>query len=86
MSNIIEFLRGTKKNKDEYNSEVNAKIILREIKNIMADIACADMWFEFEEDSDLLESCIYYKESLEARYRYLLKKAKFNNIVIAKKS
>ncbi len=84
MNNIIDFLRGAKKNKEEYSSEVNAKIIFKEIKNVMADIACADMWFEFEEDSDLLESCIYYKESLEARYRYLLKKAKFNNIVIAK--
>ena len=78
------FLRDTIKNKVESGSDFEARMILKELKNVTADIACADMWFEFEEDSDLLESCIYYKESLEARYRYLLKKAKFNNIVITK--
>lgn len=86
MNSIMEFLKSTKKNKGEYTEEFNAKLLIREIKSVIADIACADMWFEFEEDSDLLESCIYYRESLEARYRYLLKKAKLNNIVITKTS
>ncbi len=60
----------------------NSVRILREIRAVTADLACADTWFEFEEDSDMLESCIYYIESLKARYRYLLKKAKLNNVTV----
>lgn len=81
MSNIMEFLK-LGANKVKYSNDIDAKELLKEIKNVMADIACANTWFEFEEDSDLLEACIYYTESLRARYRYLLKKAKLNNIVV----
>lgn len=84
MNNLFENLKlvinKEKKNKEENPSK---DVLLKEIRSVMADIACADTWFEFEEDSDMLESCIYYIESLKARYRYLLKKAKINNIVVS---
>ena len=41
---------------------------------------CTDMWFEMEDDEDLIDASIYQRESLNARYRYLLRKAKENHI------
>ena len=35
-----------------------------------------EMWFECESDPDLIDACLYQKEQLNARYRYLLKKIK----------
>lgn len=57
--------------------------ILKEIRSVSAAIACANAWFEFEEDTDMLESCIYYIESLNARYRCLLKRAKIYNVNVS---
>ena len=34
----------------------------------------------YKTDFDLTESCIYEMEALEARYRYLIKKAKNQNV------
>ena len=36
--------------------------------------------FEFEQDTDLIESAIYEIKSLKAQYRYLLRVAKENGI------
>ena len=58
---------------------------LRELKEICSQIKCTDMWFEMEEDEDLIDASIYQRESLNARYRYLLKKAKEHNISVAKR-
>lgn len=84
MNNLFENLKLiiNKEKKDSENDQ-SKDLLIREIRSVMADIACADTWFEFEEDSDMLESCIYYIESLKAKHRYLLKKAKLNNIVVS---
>ena len=54
-----------------------------EIRLITAQLACLDTWFQIEEDSDLVEACIYQRESLNARYRYLVRKAKETNISLS---
>jgi len=33
-------------------------------------------WFNTESDADLIEACVFQLESLEAKYRYLLRLAK----------
>ncbi len=43
--------------------------VCRQLENVRAR-------FEMENDSDLIEACIYEMESLRARYRYLLRQAK----------
>lgn len=63
--------------------EISREKILKEMRSVAADIACANAWFEFEEDTDMLESCIYYIESLNARYRCLLKRAKTYNVNVS---
>lgn len=63
--------------------KIDKNLYKDEIKLISAQIACLDTWFQIEEDSDLVEACIYQRESLNARYRYFLKKAKEAEIQIS---
>ncbi len=58
----------------------NKDLFFKEINDVCSQIACTEMWFEMEEDPDLIDSIIYQRESLIARYRYLLKKAKRYNV------
>lgn len=73
MNNIKEVIKG-------YNSDrmhlLNNEKLKDDLKFVSTQIAYNDMWFEMEDDSDLMEACIYQRESLQARYRYLLRKAK----------
>ena len=39
-------------------------------------LAYNDCWFQYECDDNLIEACIFQREELSARYRYLLGKAK----------
>lgn len=77
MLNGLHLILGKGKAKE---GEISKAKILKEMRSVAADIACANAWFEFEEDTDMLESCIYYIESLNARYRCLLKRAKIYNV------
>ncbi|CDB23372.1 uncharacterized protein BN706_00874 [Clostridium sp. CAG:557] len=71
--------------KSNQEAILNAKRIrfFNELREICAQIKCTDMWFEMEEDEDLIDASIYQRESLNARYRYLLRQAKENNISVA---
>ena len=51
-------------------------VLLQEIYEVNRLIHCNDVWFDAESDEDLIESCIYQRESLRARYRYLLAAAR----------
>lgn len=56
---------------DDVIAEINAvKEQLRNVQNR----------FDLYTDFDLTESCIYEMEALEARYRYLIKQAKSQNV------
>lgn len=70
--------------KSNQEAILNAKRIrfFNELREICAQIKCTDMWFEMEEDEDLIDASIYQRESLNARYRYLLRQAKENNISV----
>ena len=50
--------------------------LLDEIREVGRLIACNDCWFELECDENLIDACIYQREALYSRYRYLLKSAK----------
>ena len=71
--------------KSNQEAILNAKRIrfFNDLREICAQIKCTDMWFEMEEDEDLIDASIYQRESLNARYRYLLRQAKENNISVA---
>lgn len=49
---------------------------LAAIREVCLRLENANTRFALEQDSDLIEACIYEIEALRARYRYLLKQAK----------
>lgn len=55
--------------------------LINEIREVQARIDNAYTRFEYENDSDLIDACVYELESLSARYRYLLRCAKEQEIV-----
>lgn len=75
MTNIKEIIKCYTQGKLKIINKNNDKL-KNDLKFVSNQIAYNDMWFEMEDDSDLMEACIYQRESLQARYRYLLKKAK----------
>ncbi len=50
--------------------------ILEEIKEVSRQMVYNDCWFQLECDGNLIDACIYQREELRARYRYLLDLAK----------
>lgn len=50
--------------------------LLDEIRQTVTMISAAHKWFDSEKDADLIEACVFQLESLEAKYRYLLRLAK----------
>ena len=50
--------------------------LLEDIRSICRQMDAARARFEMEQDEDLVEASIYELESLKARYRYLIKRAK----------
>lgn len=56
------------------NSAQDIQELTCDIRLISDEIDKTEMWFENEKDPDLIDACLYQKELLQARYRYLLKK------------
>ncbi|MDR0883435.1 MAG: YaaL family protein [Oscillospiraceae bacterium] len=53
-----------------------AESLLDDIRAVCRAMDAAHARFEMEQDEDLVEAAIYELESLKARYRYLIKRAK----------
>lgn len=77
----VKDIFGTKDNKDNILNATKKKLF-NELNELYAQMECTETWFQMEDDEDLIEASIYQRESLRARYRYLLKKAKANNISV----
>ena len=54
--------------------------LIKEIKIICNELDKTNIWFQMENDSDLIDACIHQREVLNARYRYLINKIKFDKI------
>lgn len=50
--------------------------LLCEIRDTVRRIRHTYAWFNTESDADLIDSCVYQLESLESRYRYLIRLAR----------
>ncbi len=48
--------------------------LLADLRDVQQRLKCAQQRFDQLTDYDLLEACIYEMESLQAQYRYLLRK------------
>ena len=50
--------------------------IVDSIRDVSRRLAYNECWFQTECDRDLIDACIYQREELKSRYRYLLNLAK----------
>lgn len=65
------------KNDIEYSKKQD---LIKEIKIICNELDKTNIWFQMENDSDLIDACIHQREVLNARYRYFINKIKFDKI------
>lgn len=65
-----------KKNAKEIAAAEERRQIIKEIHEINRKMAHAYMQFNLEQDEDLIEATIFMMQSLNARYRYLLKQVR----------
>ena len=57
--------------------------LLMQIREVERLILCTENCFSTVNDEDLIEACIYERESLIARYRFLLNAAKIKGLSIS---
>ena len=53
---------------------------MEELKEISIEMEKTNLWFQMENNSDLIDACIHQREVLNARYRYLINKIKLDKI------
>ena len=62
------------------DEKTDEELLLEDIRAVCRQMDAARARFEMEHDEDLVEASIYELESLKARYRYLIKRAKREKI------
>ena len=72
---IIPTIKGSEVSLEDFNECT----IINEIKNICRQMEINDIWFQNESDNDLIDACIYQREVLNARYKYLINKLREKN-------
>lgn len=72
--------KGVKKSQKDIPLEHND--LLNQIREVCLQMHYNDKWFQSEIDNDLIDACIYQHEVLNAKYKYLIKKARNENIAI----
>ena len=53
-------------------TETEHLALISEIREVERKLAYTEDWFAIEKDENLIDACIYERESLCARYRYLI--------------
>lgn len=74
MESVLKLLQRTESAAEQ--TDVDQEKLLSEIQDVSRLLAYNECWFQYECDSDLIDACIYQREELQARYRYLLSQAK----------
>ena len=73
-------LRRTVKERETGVQENDHSALISEIREVERKLAYTEDWFALEQDENLIDACIYERESLCARYRYLIGLAKRRGI------
>jgi len=50
--------------------------LIEDLRDVRRQLDALQSYYAMETDEDLLDAAIYQREALQARYRYLLRKAK----------
>ncbi|XOQ44625.1 MAG: DUF2508 domain-containing protein [Clostridium sp.] len=75
MESVLKLLQRTT-NCEEAQNDINRQQIIDAIRDVSRQLAYNECWFQLESDENLIDACIYQREELRSRYRYLLKLAK----------
>ncbi len=78
MESVLKIIKRTTSTYERPND--NSQELINEIKDVCRQISCTERWFQAENDSDLIDACIHQREGLYAKYRYLMRKAKNDNL------
>lgn len=73
---ILLYITSLFKKKEENVQSYEKKKLLSEIEEALSDIRYARNCFEEAKEPEMIEACIYEIKSAEARYSFLLRKAK----------
>ena len=59
-----------------FKEKADADGTLQQLRDTRRQIDCVRASFDMQSDGDLIESCIYELDALQARYRFLFKRIK----------
>ncbi len=82
MMNLIEKMRNLLAVINQYfkKNNVHSDKILLELEEVKNQLEHAQLLFNSQTNLDLIDSCIYQIDSLEAKYNYLIKEARKKGI------
>ena len=72
--------RVTRMTKEEQELAQYFPSLKEELRQCMEDISHNEMLFDLEVEPDLIEQRIYEREALRCRYRYLMRRARANDL------
>lgn len=75
MESVLKLLQRTTVCEEE-TTELDRRKIVDSIREVSRQLAYNECWFQLESDENLIDACIYQREELKSRYRYLLNLAK----------
>lgn len=77
-TSLRNILRGNRKKPSPQS--VSRRALLNEIDDTLSELRYARALFESAYEPEIVEACVYKIKSAEARYNYLLRKAKECNV------
>ena len=80
METVLKLIQRVDSRETDKKQEQEKRQLLEELREVARLMACHDLWFQLECDENLIEACIYQREALQARYRYLLGTARRKGI------
>jgi len=80
MESVLKLLQRTIDSDEEVQNSLDRQQIIGAIRDVSRQLAYNDCWFQLESDENLIDACIYQRQELRSRYRYLLKLAKQKGI------
>ena len=80
METVLKLIQRVDSRETDKKQEQEKRQLLEELREVARLMAGNDLWFQLECDENLIEACIYQREALQARYRYLLGTARRKGI------
>lgn len=84
MEYVLKFLEKKAFVRPKIRQDEKTNNLMKQLEDIKLRLKIVKDYFDLSTDEDLIESCIYEMESLETKYNYLIKKAKYEQITSLK--